>query len=599
MKRPPPAARYLQPFGYGDGGGGPTDWQILNGELAADCDGVPRVRFGRVDEFCAALHTDRESLRAIGEDFPVWDGELYLEAHRGTYTTQAWIKLANRRAEEGLRSAEILTWAGAAAPDEAEKLHAEQDAAWKLTLLNQFHDIIPGSSIAWVYRDAAEQLARVRETIESHTALGLERLGKRMNGAGCARPLMVFNPTSAAQSGLVEHAGALMHVAEIPPLGVRVVDASRGEERLPASGPARFVGDLRMSNGVIEADFDKRGRVTGLRRVGGREVVAAGRELGELVLYEDHPRHWDAWDIDPEYEQKPMPVEFSEADVQIEAFGPQRVKLVRRAKVGGRSSVIQEYFVDAGSPRLDVRTIVDWHESHRLLRAIFPTALHAARATYDCAYGHIQRSTARNTSWERAAFEVPAHRWVDLSDETVDAGLAVLNDCKYGHSCHGGTIGMSLLRAPKFPDATADMGMHVFTYSMMPHPGDWRAAGVDDQAELLNAPMKTWALTAGQTGDLGPTWAPVTLSVEGGARATVAALKLSEDGDRLVLRLVETRGRRGVATVRWNIPVGEVGGVNLLEEPLETPGVSHDATAGITRVELGAFQIVTLGARRA
>jgi alpha-mannosidase len=598
-------ARYLQPFGYGDGGGGPTDWQILNGQLASDCDGVPRVRFGRVDEFCAALHADREIVREAGEDFPSWEGELYLEAHRGTYTTQAAIKLANRRAEDGLRSAEILTWAGPSAPDAGDMARSrdELDAAWKLTLLNQFHDIIPGSSIGWVYEDAADQFAKVREAIDAHTKAAMERLGPRMNTAGHAKPLMVFNATSASVSGVVEHASELVYAADVPALGVRVIDAARASERLPETGPARFAGELRLANGIIEADFDSSGSLRSLRRIGGPELCAPGREMGGLVLYDDHPRHWDAWDIDPEYELKPTPIEFRADGIQIDSFGPLRAKFSRRAKIGARSSIIQEIVLDAGSPRLDVRTTVDWHESHRLLRALFPTGVRAARATYDCAFGYLQRSTGRNTSFERAAFEVPAHRWIDLSDDAGGMGLAVLNDCKYGHSCLHGVIGMSLLRAPKFPDEAADMGMHRFAYSMMPHDGDWRAAGVDDQADLLNTPLLGWALhgAAGGagSGDLGAAWAPVSVGVEGQARVSVSALKVAEEDDRLILRFVETRGRRGVVSVRWNLPVRDIQPVDLLEQPMVSGVEEHDMATATTKVRISPFQIVTLAARRA
>jgi alpha-mannosidase len=336
----------------------------------------------------------------------------------------------------------------------------------------------------------------------------------------------------------------------------------------------------------------------GLRLTGGPELVRAGAELGQFVLYDDHPRHWDAWDIDPEYEQKPAPVEFDAAHLQIESFGPLRVKLVRRAALGQRSSIVQEYTLDAGSPRLDVRTTVQWHESHRLLRALFPTTIHAARATYECAYGHIQRSTARRTPHERAAFEVPAHRWTDLSSDHAPTGLAVLNDCKYGCSCDGALLGLSLLRAPKFPDPACDMGVHVFTYSMMPHSGDWRAAGVDDQAELLNSPLRSWALPAGQAGDLGPNWAPIRIETQG-AHASVAAFKIAEEDDRLILRLVETRGRAGRVHIRWHLPVTDVRATDLHEQPIENDTLSHDPGAGVTTLALAPFRIVTLAAGRA
>jgi alpha-mannosidase len=379
---------------------------------------------------------------------------------------------------------------------------------------------------------------------------------------------------------------------------VRVIEASRPESRLPSSGPSRFVRGLCMSNGVIDADFDETGRVVGLRRSGdSRELCAAGRELGELWVYEDRPRNWDAWDIDAEYEQKGERMVFAADGVQINAMGPVRTRLVRRAKFGRRSEVIQEYVLDAGSPRLDVRTTVEWREEHRLLRAVFPTTVRAAHATYECAFGHVVRSTGRNTPTERAAFEVPGHRWFDLSE--AGAGLAVLNDCKYGHSCHDGTMGLSLLRAPTFPDEKADRGMHRFVYSMMPHAGDWRVAGVDAQAELLNAPVTTWMLPKEQPGDLGNSWAPVSVSAEGGARAAVTAIKVAEADDRLIVRVCETHGRAGVIRIRWTVPVSGVEVVDLHEQPMAAGGMGHDAATGVTEVKVRAFELVTLGTRRA
>lgn len=480
-------------------------------------------------------------------------------------------------------------------------MRAQQDEAWKLTLLNQFHDIIPGSSIGWVYQDAMEQMASVRETVDSHTVSGLRRLAARMDATGLVSPVMVFNATSAPQRGVMEHAGELVYVDGVASLGVRVIDGARSEARIPRGKEVRVDG-LRVSNGLIEAEFDDRGRVMKLGRIGASTPISTGdRELGEMVLYEDHPRHWDAWDIDPEYTQKASPIVFKPEDVRMETTGPLRAKLVRRASFGSGSSIIQEYVLDADSPQLEVRTTVDWRESHRLLRAVFPTALRASHATYSCAFGHIERSTKRNTSHERAAFEVSGHHWVNLSDrDSVNgAGLAVLNDCKYGHSCHDGEIGLSLLRAPKFPDDSADIGMHRFTYAMMPHDGDWREAGVDARADLLNTPLMGWTLEKDQPGDLGNAWAPISIKMDGGAPPMVAAFKAAEEDDRLILRIVETRGRRGVARVHWNIGVRNVTAVDLLEKDSEVVEASHDEGVGVTTVMIRPFGIVTLAAHRA
>jgi alpha-mannosidase len=597
----PGGAIYLQPFGFGDGGGGPTDWQILHCDLARDCEGLPRVQLARADDFCRELHAQRARLLDLGEDFPRHEGELYLEAHRGTFTTQAAAKASNRRAEHLLHAAEVLSWAGPddAPPPDAERLRREQDDAWRLTLLNQFHDILPGSSIAWVYEDAARDMARVRETADAHVAAGLERWAARVRTVGVPRPVMVFNPTSAPVNAVVEFAGEQLYVEDIPAMGVRVVDARQAAESLPASGPARHVGALSLDNGLLRAEIDDCGRLLDLRTpTQSRPLAAPGHALHELMLFEDRPRNWDAWDIDPEYDQKGRRVTFNAEHVQLADVGPLRAGVSVKGPLGERSSIELRYILEAGAPFLRIEVVVDWQESHRLLRAQFPTTLRASTATYECAFGHLARGARANTPVERAAFEVPAHRWADLTDDARDLGLALLNDAKYGHSCRDGVLGLSLLRAPAYPDETADRGLHRFTYALLPHAGDWRAARVDAHAESLNAPCRTWALPASQDGPLGTAWSPVTLESVGGARPVVAALKAGERPGEIILRLVETHGRHGVTRVHWHVPVRDIAPVDLLERPIDAPLIAHDAKESATRVPLGPFEIVTLRALR-
>lgn len=596
----PGGALYLQPFGFGDGGGGPTDWQILHCELARDAEALPRVRLARADEFCAALHAQRQHLRDAAEDFPLHEGELYLEAHRGTFTTHAAIKAANRRAEHLLRSAEILAWGApeAATPPDAPALLAEQHEAWRLTLLNQFHDILPGSSIAWVYEDAARDMAGVRDTAERHHAAALQRWADTLRTVGVARPLMVYNPTSSPYSGVIEHDSGLVWVDNVPALGVRVIDAIAPDATLPPSGPAHLSGALDLRNGVLHAAIDEHARLTDVRTpTQSRSLARPDRPLFELFLYEDRPRNWDAWDIDPEYDQKGRPVTFEPAHVNIRDMGPLRAAVSAKGPLGERSTIELRYIVDAGSPFLRIELVVDWRESHRLLRALVPTSLRASTATYECAFGHIQRSTRTNTSFERAAFEVPAHRWADLTDDAADLGVALLNDSKYGHSCRDATLGLSLLRAPHYPDDTADRGLHRFTLALLPHDGDWRAARVDAHAESLNDPCRAWSLRTNQESPHGPAWAPIHLSLESGsARPTISALMPANDPRDLIVRIVETHARHGVARLRWNLPVSAVHPTDMLERPLEHPGFEHADT--LSRIPLRPFQIVTLRARR-
>ncbi len=571
---------WLQPFGYGDGGGGPTAAMIRRARLAGSCPGLPGVRLASAQEFCDELHRARAALRATGSDLPVWDGELYLELHRGTYTTQSWLKQANRRAENDLRAAEWLALAGPAPlePDVADRL----DEAWTLTLLNQFHDILPGSSITMVYDDARRDHQRVSGICHDVIEQAVGVWSSQSDTSGLERPMIVLNPASTPRSAVVECEGELHYVAGVPALGATVVDrAGRSDVE-----PVRVDGDT-LSNGIVEAVIDRSGRVVALRRDGHE-----ARDLNRLVLYEDRPRSWEAWDIDAEYVCTPEPVDGDADQWRAVETGPLRAAIEVTRPLGRESRITQRFVLCAGSPRLDIETQIEWHESRRLLRAYFPVGVRARQATFETQFGHLQRPTHRNTTWEQAAFEVCAHTWMDLSEPGF--GVALLNDARYGHSCEDDVMGLTLLRSTRLPDPRADVGGHRFTYSLMPHGGDWRAAGVDREAHALNTPMRAHPLAPGQSGGLRE-WAPVRLATDGAAGIVVSALKRAEDGDGLILRLVETHGGRGRVTIEWGLPVSAVEPVDLLERPMNAAGFTHAAST--TSLQLRPFQIASLRVR--
>lgn len=575
---------WLQPFGYGDGGGGPTDWMILEAELAADCIGMPRVVLSRADAFCERLHERREWLESGGGRLPVWDGELYLERHRGTYTTQAWIKRANRLAEERLRVAEWLAVAGPRLKAEGGRdVAAALDRAWKLTLLNQFHDILPGSSIGEVYRESRAQYEEVEGACEAATR---GAVGAWTGGDGV--DAVVLNPCSTSRSGVVEHNGQLRWAAEVPGLGMAPLDGRAAE------GEVRIDGG-RLSNGVIEAEIDSAGRVRVLGCVGGaRGLIAPGEVLNQLVLYDDSPKYWEAWDIDADYIRHAAPIVADAESWRIVESGPLRGAIEVERSLGKESRIYQRFVLDAGSPRLDVQTRIIWREHRRLLRVLFPSDTRSRNATCGIQFGHIQRPTHEGDPWAAAKFEVCAHRWVDLSEP--GRGLAILSESKYGHSFRGGTIGLSLLRSTKFPDPDADMGEHSFVYSLMPHGGDWKAAGVDTEAEALNRPLFVVAGASGQAA-----WAPFRLTDGAGRplRLEVPAVKPAEDGRRLIVRFVETRGvGYSGAVIAWGFPVRAVESVDVVEAPRPLGMLEHDAGAGVTRFSIRPFEIVTLAVER-
>jgi alpha-mannosidase len=589
---------WLQPFGYGDGGGGPTTDMIENALLAKQCEGLPNVTLATAGSFCDELHRRREALRTDGRDLPVWDGELYLEYHRGTYTTQAWLKRANRKAEQALRMAEWLTSAGPTTLDtpQAKDIANRLNEAWKLLLLNQFHDILPGSSITEVYEDARQDHARIRAISEKLIADAVARWSEQANTIGEREPMLVFNPCSSRRGGLVECDGHLHYVMDVPALGAAVLDRAHARKVDPVT-----VNGQTLSNGIITAAIDAEGHVVALQRCDShRDVARRGPDgtrqpLNQLMLYDDRPKYWDAWDIDAEHEQKAFPVAGPAESWRVLENNPLRAIIEVSRPLGQASRIVQRFVMEAGACRLDIHTHVDWHESHRLLRALFPVDVHAHQAVYETQFGHVERVTHRNTSWERARFEVCAHRWVDLSEPGF--GVALLNDCKYGHSCHDGVIGLTLLRSPKFPDPQADMGEHEFTCSLMPHDGDWRMAGVDREAEALNAPLIAVPLSPDRRGAVESKWAPFSIEADDAAGIEVSAVKRAEDDDRLIVRLVETHGGRGRAVIEWKLPVAEVETVDLLEQPLATEGFTHDPTHRRTTVLLKPFQIVSLAAK--
>jgi alpha-mannosidase len=329
-----------------------------------------------------------------------------------------------------------------------------------------------------------------------------------------------------------------------------------------------------------------------------RDANRDPRPLNQLVLYDDHPKYWEAWDIDAESIENGRPVLDAAQHWEVTKTygGLDAIRVshrIGRRRFGPTSEIRQTFVLRPGSPRLDIETWIDWRESRTMLRALFPVDVWADFATYEIPFGHIQRSTKRETSEEKARFEVPAHRWMDLSEPGRQRGMALLNDCKYGHSCNGNVMGLTLLRSPKWPDPNADMGTHTFTYSLMPHEGDWRAAGVDREAEAMVRGM--WAATCGRSpveGTIRDTWAPFGVSCTDGASVRVAAVK----GAGIVVRLVESHGRAGRCKIEWALPVREVRTVDLLERPREHAGFVH--VGGRSEFPIGAFQIVTIRAKK-
>ena len=541
--------RSLYPFGHGDGGGGPTRDMIEAALRVSDLAGAPQVAMEPLADFFAAVEADPAPL-------PVWAGDLYLEKHRGTFTSQAAVKNGNRRGELALAAAEL--WS-TVRPDGAPWPASDLDRAWKLLLVNQFHDILPGSSIHWVYEDTAADHAEVLATAGRLVDDSLTALAAAVDTSGVAEPAVAFNPTPYPRDG-------------VPPMGYAVVDLSAG-----APGPPPAVGDGWMSNGHLRVEWDAHGRLTSVLDLDNdRQVLAPGRAGNVFHLHHDRPAEYDAWDVDRSY-----------LDDFAELAGPVTVEVVesgvRFQRSFGDSSIDQT--MTLSERRLDFVTEVDWHERHKFLKVAFPVDVHTDRATYEIQFGHVRHATHANTSWEQARFEVCAHRWADLSE--AGYGVALLNDCKYGYDVRGNVLRLSLLRAPTAPDPECDQGRHRFTYALFPHAADPFAGGVLEAATALNTPLTVVPVPV-RPGPLPPSMSFVSVDDPG---FVVVAVKRADDGsDDVVVRGHEAYGGSRRVRLRVAVPFSRASRADLLERPRHEVRVE----GGEIPLSLRPFELITL-----
>jgi alpha-mannosidase len=567
----------LMLFGFGDGGGGPTKRMLETLRRAKDLQGLPRTNLRTSDAFFELLERDIT-------DRPRLVGELYFELHRGTYTSQAAVKRGNRKSEFLLHDIEFLaTMATAPAATRGRSSAGgayqypagELEALWKLVLLNQFHDILPGSSITLVYDDAAKHYAE----IEQRGSTLREAAAKALLGAG-AGPAVV-NTIGFARGEVVTLPGDELALAEAPSYGVgRVVETPPDVVSVTEVGK-----HVVLENAHLRAELAPEGTVVSLvEKHTGRESLAGPANL--LKLYEDRPGNWDAWDVDPfhlETERDCPPAE----SMRVTLRSPLRAEVAFERKVGAKSRMTQVVRLDAAARRLEFHADVDWHEDHKFLKAVFPLNVRAMHATYEMQFGNVERPTHFNTSFDLARYEVPGHKWADLSEHGF--GVALLSESKYGFSAYDNALRISLLRAPKSPDPQADMGRHRFAYALYPHAGGWREGGVVAEGFRFNVPLLV------VPGAPAPAEPRSFASVDD-PNLVLDTIKRAEDGDGIVLRLYECHGARGAATVRLDVPVKSAALVNVLEEDLKDAGAAT-VSGNTIEVPYAPYKVITLRVR--
>lgn len=595
--------KLLIAYGWGDGGGGPTREMIEQSKVMKNIPGIPKVKMSGAEEYFEKLYdnADRDSLET-------WEGELYFEMHRGTYTSQAANKKYNRKTEILLHNIESIAVEADLRNRENKYPKEELDKIWERTLLNQFHDILPGSSIRQVYEDTTKDYEKISQkgnvlldeaSERAFATVGCEKDSVLVrNTSGFARNSYVTIPYSnlvRTGMGIKEDGqwcsvqdtkeGILAYVKDIPPYGYKMLElasCAKGQEVVekeldlsPAGGYNRYY-DLKLNkNGEIIYLYDKENK----------KEISTGQPMNRFVAYEDKPQRFDAWDVDVYYKEKPYAPFVLKSSKVVEQN--QERCVLRQIWQFHNSEVCQDLILYRQSRRIDFKTTVDWKEKQVFFKTYFPVAVHAQEATYEIQFGSIKRPTHTNTEWDFARFEVPGHRYADLSEGNY--GVSVLNDCKYGWDIHGNTIGLSLIKSAVRPDESADRKVHTFTYSLYPHTGNVETCDALREAVNLNMPM----LVSEQKGISGAKNTEKTFSFvqTDSNHVLIDTVKKAEDGDAYVVRLYEYRNiSEDTVTIRFAYPVKKIVETNLCEEEeKEIPAGEQKVT-----IPISCFEIKTL-----
>lgn len=555
-------------FGFGDGGGGPTSKDLeMYRRLKNGIPGTSTAVMGYAGDFLEDVKKKTEN----NPHMPRWNGELYLEFHRGTYTSQAKNKKYNRTSEFMFENAETISLineylTGTVYPKE------KMQAAWETILLNQFHDIIPGSSIKEVYEVSHAQYEDIQQTGSEIINGAMQTIAE---GVSADSGYVVYNPNSFVSSSAVKTDDGYIYAENIPAKGYKVIAPEMAESTIALTDNTienKFFKLTLDENGNFSSIFDKRNN---------REVLKQGAKGNVFTVYEDYPREYDNWEISSYYTEKHWDI--TELDSVEPVYEGERAGL-KITRTYSNSKIVQTIFVYEHIDKIDFDTFIDWKESHLVLKTAFPVDINTNKATYDIQFGSVERPTHKNTSWDAARFEVCAHKYCDLSE--YGYGVSLLNDCKYGHAIHNGVMSLTLLKCGTFPDPTADKCEHSFTYSLYPHSGDYREAGTIKKAYELNVPM-TAVKVSENKGTLPCEYSFLSLDAENIIFETV---KKAEDGDDIILRGYECFNKRTDVTLTLGVPVTHAYICDMLEnEETEIP-----VTDGKISLSFKPFEIITV-----
>lgn len=555
-------------FGHGDGGGGPEDSYLENYERLKH--GIPGCNKAKI-EFAGDFLERQKQKMENNPRLPKWVGELYLEFHRGTYTSQAFNKRSNRKSELLYQNTEAVSAM-------ATKLFGKEypqkllNEGWECILLNQFHDIIPGSSIHSVYEQCHKDYAKI---IGNGTAMEADAYNTILQNIGTDGGVAIFNQNSFVGNGFVNYNGRTYRVNGIPAKGYKVVNLEESKPFYTLDGK-----HLETSNYIV--DFDDSYAIIRLYdKLNGREILRDGGKGNYITAYEDYPYEYDAWEISKYYTEKSYPID----DVSNVEFIDEGARFGFEITRKFYKSVIKQkiYFYD-GSNRIDFDTYADWHQEHLMIKAAFDVDINSDKATYDIQFGSVERPVHKNTSWEDAKFEVCAHKFVDFAE--YGYGVSLLNDCKYGHNIENGTMKLSLFKCATHPDPDADKGEHFFTYSLLPHSGNFRENGTIQLAYELNCPMKAFEIGK-QDGALGEEYSFISCDSD---NFIVETVKKAENDDNIIVRGYECYNKRTDVTLTAGFDVKKAYICDLLENELE----EIDVIDNKVKFTAKPFEIVTV-----
>lgn len=594
--------KVLMSFGFGDGGGGPTVEMLENQRrLARGIPGCPKSVMKTAGEYFRTLEEDVKSNKLL----PTWSGELYLEYHRGTYTSMARNKKYNRKSEFLMQNLELLSSINTTLTG-AGYSQSKINANWVILLRNQFHDILPGSAIKEVYEDSQKEYETLKadagKLLDDAAANIISKIDLREDS------IIVFNPLSFEYNGivnlsvpggydnptvyeeiegqmirhdcqLINEGNAIFYAGNVPPKGYKSF-ILKNETSVDYTD--LLISESGISNRFFNIKLDEKGHFISIYdKIEQREVLTAGKSANVLTAYEDKPFEYDNWNIDSFYKEKYWEVNDVQA-IEIVEKGPVRACLKIKRKLLN-STIAQFIYVYRDIARIDVKNEIDWHETNQLLRVSFPVDVHANEATFEIQYGNVKRPTHFNTSWDTARFEVCAHKWMDLSED--EYGVSILNDCKYGCDVHDGVMSLSLIKSGIYPNREADKEKHEFTYSIYPHKGDWKKAKTVSEAYSLNNPVTAYSAKA-HPGVLGDEFSFVKCNAE---NVIIESVKKAEDSDDYILRLYECYNRRTKTSLEFPFEIENADECDLMENKV----AGAEAKAKEIEFEIMPYEIKT------